>query len=99
MGAPELLLAYQTMDAAVVVANALRVASQPVLFHPVDFKVAKGPAIPAPDDGETVLGLKIGREEGVGVLLRSGLAPEIGHTRVVHPFVEVIGVGQAEIEM
>jgi hypothetical protein len=97
MLAPKLLLTHKTMKAAIIVTNIRHIPRQLILFDPVQFKIAKRLVVETPDDGETVAAPEAVAEEFFLVRLRAGFAPEVGHARVVHPFVEVFGVGEAEV--
>lgn len=78
MRAPELLLTYQAMQATVVVTNvASQMFPQHIFLDPVDFKVAKGLAIPAADARKAVSTRQAVAEEFFLVRDRPILTPEM----------------------
>lgn len=94
MRAAELVLSDEHVQPSIPIAHvgADHVRRQLVLFHPVDFEVAEGLAVEGADDGEGVRGLEVRGEEGLLVRGGTGLAPGVGDARVVHPFVQELGV-------
>lgn len=97
MRTSELLFAHQTVEAPIIIAYVREVLGYWVLLHPVYLEIAKGFAVPAAYHRHTVLRLEGVLEEVLLVGLGTGFAPEIGDSRVVHPFVQVFAVGEADV--
>lgn len=90
----ELLLPDERMDATVPVAEivARELPPEMVFLDPVELEVAERFAVPAADDGETMLAVQRAAQEGFLLGARAAFAPHGVDAGVVHPGVQEVGV-------
>ena len=90
---PKLLLTHKTMQPAIPVPAFIpHVLRERIFFHPVDFEVSKRLAVEAAYGGKGVLAAQITLEKFFLVRESARLAPAVRYARIVHPFVQELGV-------